>query len=326
MPAPRDDPAKRLYEACRALPTRCASALEAAGGDFEAALRAIIVSGDTVLSCLDPDLATDEHHALCQIKSMYDHQQKMAAAQRASLGITDEALDSLRRQLSGEEPVAPRLLKIGATYREMGLRARYPERAKAKKRTTKVGAFPRLTAASGEWQGADVFPSWAGFLDVRTKHGSRKRSNGKATVLVVCPDGDADTPPPAAEQRAAYEHLKAHEAEVATAVRAAIFAVYGPWRQNFVAQLGEEYASTHMPHIDDADGLRPLIGLYNVLVLPVARDGIAYVGFALDCTWDEEHQLGVLAHGSRVLTVGSADASFDEHAAMEDGGVRLSGD
>ncbi len=326
MPAPSDDPAKRLYEACRALPARCASALEAAGGDFHAALRAIIVSGDTVLSCLDPDLASDEHYALCQVRSMLDHQLKMAPQERASLGITDEALESLRKQLSGEVPIAPKMLKIGASYREMGLRSRYPERAKAKKRVIKVGPFPRLTAAWDEWRGTDVFPAWAGFLDVRTRHGSRKKSTGKASVLVICPSGADDTPPPTSEQRAAYEHLKSREAEVATAVRDAIFAVYGPWRQSSVAQLGEEYAASHMPAIEDVDGLRPLIGLYNVLVLPVAKDGVAYVGFALDCTWDEEHQLGVLTHRSRVLTVGSADASFDGHAAEEDGGAAIGGD
>jgi hypothetical protein len=55
----------------------------------------------------------------------------------------------------------------------------------------------------------------------------------------------------------------------------------------------------------------------------VAKAGHAYVGLELGCTWDEEHGAGVLLHKGRVVEVGQADTSFDDHAAVKDGGTRL---
>jgi hypothetical protein len=35
-----------------------------------------------------------------------------------------------------------------------------------------------------------------------------------------------------------------------------------------------------------------------------------YVGFEFGCTWDDEHGLGVLMHGERVVDVGGAETAF----------------
>jgi hypothetical protein len=58
-----------------------------------------------------------------------------------------------------------------------------------------------------------------------------------------------------------------------------------------------------------------LIGLSNVHILSVARDGI---GLQFGCTWDEEHGLGVMTHRDRVVQVGGADTSFLTWIAEED--------
>jgi len=41
----------------------------------------------------------------------------------------------------------------------------------------------------------------------------------------------------------------------------------------------------------------------------VEKDGIPYVGFEFGCTWDEEHGLGVLMHGTRTVEIG--DTAMD---------------
>ncbi len=65
-------------------------------------------------------------------------------------------------------------------------------------------------------------------------------------------------------------------------------------------------------------GLRGLVGLTGVSILPVARDGMAYVGFHLGCEWDEEHGAGVMTHGGRVLVTGSEFEASATWAAKED--------
>src|SRR5262249_53830675 len=42
-----------------------------------------------------------------------------------------------------------------------------------------------------------------------------------------------------------------------------------------------------LPEVSHADDLRPLIGLTNVHVLDVFRDGAACIGFEFGCVWDE---------------------------------------
>ncbi|MEV7886622.1 DUF6985 domain-containing protein [Streptomyces sp. NPDC002817] len=54
------------------------------------------------------------------------------------------------------------------------------------------------------------------------------------------------------------------------------------------------------------DGIR----VHAVYVHQVARDRVPYVGVEFSCPWDEEHGLGVLLHGTRVVGIGGADTAF----------------
>ncbi|MCL8014223.1 hypothetical protein [Streptomyces sp. AS02] len=65
---------------------------------------------------------------------------------------------------------------------------------------------------------------------------------------------------------------------------------------------------------EEPDGEVPtaqdLVGISALYVHPIARDGIPYVGVEFDCPLDEEHGLGVLLHGTRVVDVGGADTAL----------------
>lgn len=47
-----------------------------------------------------------------------------------------------------------------------------------------------------------------------------------------------------------------------------------------------------------------------VYVHQASRDRAPYVGVEFSCPWDEEHGLGVLLHGTRVVDIGGADTAF----------------
>ena len=76
-----------------------------------------------------------------------------------------------------------------------------------------------------------------------------------------------------------------------------------------------------MPDIDSADDLRALIGLSSVNIHQVQKDGIPYAGFEFGCSWDREHGLGVLMHGTRTVEIGGADTAILLWIAERDGGL-----
>jgi hypothetical protein len=323
-----EDPVARLQRMSSMPAPRCQAALRSCKGDLHAALRSMIASGHVQKGDLDPDLATEEHYALVEIKRVLDHQQSMDATMRRMGDITAQTLQDYRDQLSGKKAVEKRYLRLGQYWRDQALGPRAPKRPKKKPRALKIKPFPPLTD-NGDWSGNDVLTSWAGFQSrggSYTSRNSRRPSTGKVEVYVLgLPRGDDDddgTPPPAAEQVAGYRHLKENQDKVRDAVVAAVFDEY-PRIRTAYAIGDEEEDERCVPGTKDKRELRRLIGMGIVHVLDRAKAGHAYVGFEMGCTWDEEHGLGVLTHKGRVVEVGQADTAFDTNAAKTDGGKRI---
>ncbi len=65
-----------------------------------------------------------------------------------------------------------------------------------------------------------------------------------------------------------------------------------------------------MPDILVGADLRRLIGLHTVYIHQVSRNGMPYTGYEFGCTWDDEHGLGILMHGTRALKIGGAGTAF----------------
>ncbi|MEZ0265896.1 MAG: hypothetical protein ACAI43_14290 [Phycisphaerae bacterium] len=192
-----------------------------------------------------------------------------------------------------------------------------------------VAPFPALAWDSYSWSGKDILPAWAGFQAREGSYSSLSNdapSTGRATINVApignpAPSEAPPALPPAPEQVAAYAYLKENDrAILAVAVRA-IFDVYAEWQGRYM--FDDEKQAEVMPDLATPDDLRRLIGLGTVHVLNVAKDGYAYVGLELGCTWDEEHGTGILLHKDRVIDLGAADASFIDWPALDDGGTEL---
>jgi hypothetical protein len=174
---------------------------------------------------------------------------------------------------------------------------------------------PSADLGDGHWEFEDLLPSWAGFQERRGSYeslSSREPSDGTVTVRVEAPGIDS---PPSVEQSAAYQFLKDNEESVAANVLEAIWEYYSslPERYGF----DERATARHMRRIR-RDGFKKLIGLGIVHVLPVAKDGFAYIGFEFGCGWDGEHGMGVMTHKNRVVAVGGADTSFLKWVAERD--------
>ncbi|MES2949685.1 MAG: hypothetical protein V4858_14175 [Pseudomonadota bacterium] len=107
---------------------------------------------------------------------------------------------------------------------------------------------------------------------------------------------------------ASVEWLLKHETSVSRTLLSALLGEYPSLQEQY--GYSEDEQAKLMPDVTSVDGFRNLIGLHSVNVHPLLKDGIPYVGFEFGCTWDDEHGLGVLVHGTRVVEIGGADTAI----------------
>jgi hypothetical protein len=160
--------------------------------------------------------------------------------------------------------------------------------------------------------------SWVGYQTRNGPYGSiSSDSPSDGVVKIYAPDRDES--PPTEQDRASVQWLLDHEAEVASAVLKGLLAEYPRLQEDYGYEGAER--ETYMPDVSSAEDFRQLIGLHNVHVHQLLKEGPPYVGYEFGCTWDEEHGLGVLMHGMRVVEVGGADTAFTLWIAKRDAGV-----
>ena len=301
-------------------PKELRAALTATTGDVDKALLHLIDSGRFWYSCLRAAAVPEEalfvraHKAYlkAQLAKYIDMLKRFPNDEFVTLS-SRACRDEIREQLKDPE-----------TFKELRDEVLSSQQSSADRRarekaagTVKIPPLPPLKSdGMDEWTGRDTLKSWAGY-----RAGARgKASSGKVQVILTRGEDKDGTPrPPAQEQVAAYAFLKDRTTQVADATLTGVL--------KYVRQLVRDGyfadADEPPPAIRTAADLKCHIDLAGVRILDYAKSGHAYVGLHFGCTWDEEHDLGVLLHKSRVIEVEQADASFDHHAAKRDGGKKI---
>ncbi len=130
-------------------------------------------------------------------------------------------------------------------------------------------------------------------------------------------DEAGDGPSPA--QEAAVRHLLQNEAEVSQAVVKGIFQNYRETYEEYEEFLGDEDSddSRIHPKLKSREGLKKLVRLSSLDFHAASKDGVGHVGFSFHSTWEEEHGIGVLTHGGKVIEVGYMDVAFSEPDIVE---------
>jgi hypothetical protein len=160
----------------------------------------------------------------------------------------------------------------------------------------------------GRWRAHATLASWAGFQARRrpdASRGTQRLSDGSVVIVLA---GLPAMAPPAKDALDRVAWLLDHEREVSGALLRGLLAQYARLQTAYDCEPPER--DRLMPAVRSPEDFRPLIGLRAVHVHPLTKDGIPYLGFELDCTWDDEHGLGVLMHGTRVVEIGEADTAI----------------
>jgi hypothetical protein len=159
------------------------------------------------------------------------------------------------------------------------------------------------------WTTTAIFPSWKGFQIRDGAYGSQNSnlpSDGRVKI-VFAPEGRGNEPLSEVEI-SSVNWVVENEAAISESLLAFLLGKYPEFQKQY-GYIGDE-KSQFMPDVSSTEDFRNLIGLHSVNVHPIRKNGIPYVGFEFGCTWDEEHGLGALMHGTRPVEIFGADTAI----------------
>jgi hypothetical protein len=158
------------------------------------------------------------------------------------------------------------------------------------------------------WTARAKLATWAGFQERGGRYGaksSNQAGDGSVTVRFA-PEGRGCDLLNASEL-ALIAWFFEHESEVSQSLQHALVDAYPELREQYGYDADGE---TELPEVRNVEDLKSVVGLHSVNVHQIARDGLPYIGYEFGCNWEEEHGLGVLMHGTKIVEIGGADTAF----------------
>jgi hypothetical protein len=169
------------------------------------------------------------------------------------------------------------------------------------------------------WVSTAKLLSWAGFQDRSGAYGSagaRKASDGTVRI-VFAPEGRGKEELNR-EERRLIDHFIEQEPQISKALLVHLVDEY-PTLQEQYGYTGRDKKELMPDALVETD-FRKLIGLHTIHIHQVSRKGVPYPGYEFGCTWDDEHGLGILMNGTRLVKIGGADAACTLWIARKDAG------
>jgi hypothetical protein len=169
------------------------------------------------------------------------------------------------------------------------------------------------------WVSKVKLSSWAGFQNRSAVYGgvgSLKASDGTVRI-VFAPEGRGKEKLNN-EERQLIDRFIEKEPEISKSLLAHLVDEY-PTLEEQYGYTGRDKKEL-MPDVLVGTDFRKLIGLHTIHIHQVSRKGVPYAGYEFGCTWDDEHGLGILMHGTRAVKIGGADAACTLWIAKKDAG------
>ena len=81
-------------------------------------------------------------------------------------------------------------------------------------------------------------------------------------------------------------------------------------REDYEKTFREYGEDEEIPLVENDSELKELIMPLRVSIHEIVKDGYNYVGFGFDCSWQEEHGIGILMYKDRIVQHGGEDHAF----------------
>ena len=167
----------------------------------------------------------------------------------------------------------------------------------------------KFTLEDDLWWAAQIcLRSWAGYQSRRGPYGSINTpmpSDGTVS-LIFAPEGRGIEPLNVKEEQLVSWFMH-NELLVSGAVKHAVISWCSPDSMERTSRFDFD---GDFPLVEDEAALKRNTGLCSVHIHQIEHGGLPYIGYEFGCEWEEEHRLGVLMHGTRLVHIGFADVAF----------------
>lgn len=121
---------------------------------------------------------------------------------------------------------------------------------------------------------------------------------------------------PNALQQKAADYLVKNQEQILKSMLQSLLEKYPILQKQY--NYSEEDKADFMPDITSIEGFSDLLSQSQCYVMNVYQNDFPYFGFSFGCSWDQEHDLGIITYKERVVEIGSADLAFDTYVAEKD--------
>ena len=163
--------------------------------------------------------------------------------------------------------------------------------------------IPNIELINGIWRGKIQLESWSDFFD-----------DYRCIDLNI--GGDLKIKTLEEKHKSAYEYLVSNQKKVLDIILNNLIEKYPELQDEY--GYDENELEEFMPNIYDINAFKSMLTPKRVYILNVENEGIAYMGFHFACTWDEEHDFGVMMHKERIVKMGYSECAFLTWIAEED--------
>ena len=137
-----------------------------------------------------------------------------------------------------------------------------------------------------------------------------------AAEIEVSVGGDEMTDQILPIHETALRFLQENQGEILVEILNSLFSYYPQLQEDY--GYDEEEKEEFMPDVHDIRDFVGLVTPTQIHLLNVEVEGVGYVGYQFQCSWDEEHELGIMTHKTRVVEIGDEDSAFLSWIAEED--------
>ncbi len=160
------------------------------------------------------------------------------------------------------------------------------------------------------WEADVNLFAWSGFQERNGPYGaisSEEPSDG-TTKIVFAPEGRGDEAINSNEMNLINWFIS-HQSQVIESIINTLYSNYASIRDDYIEECGEEMAE-YFPEVKDASDIKNVVGIVSVNIHQVSKDNIPYIGVEMGCNWEEEHGIGFLLHGNKIVESGGADTAI----------------
>lgn len=139
--------------------------------------------------------------------------------------------------------------------------------------------IPNVKQVNGIWSGNVTLDSWNNFFN-------------KKMDIDLNIGGDKLIESLNSRHKSAYEYLVTNQEKLLQIILNALLVEYPIMQEEYGYE--DEELDEYMPNVDNIQEFKEIMEPKRVYILDVENDGMAYLGFHFICSWDEDHDYGVI--------------------------------